>query len=201
MPTARWPCCPAFLSWLEHDHKIERNPAGVFAVRPENQRQYPPDERRNRRAHLALAGDNHDPPAALTLRLALLTGCRIGEAIGITAEQIDIAQGLDQTGIDDQAEELHIVPLQPEALAIARGCWICRGPNMRTAASLVARAQDHRPRGRPHPRPRHPEQSLARNGACLMQIGKVLGHTAPHHDGALRAPVDTDLVDLIERSS
>ena len=34
-------------------------------------------------------GDTQYRPAALTLRLALMVGCRIGEAIGITADQID----------------------------------------------------------------------------------------------------------------
>ena len=43
--------------------------------------------------------------------------------------------------------------------------------------------------------------SLARNGASLMQIGKVLGHTAPATTARYAHFIDSDLVDLIERSS
>jgi site-specific recombinase XerD len=48
---------------------------------------------------------------------------------------------------------------------------------------------------------RHSRASaLARGGASLMQIGKVLGHTAPATTARYSHLVDRDLVDLIERS-
>ena len=42
--------------------------------------------------------------------------------------------------------------------------------------------------------------ALARNGASLMQIGRVLGHTAPVSTARYAHLVDSDLVDLVERS-
>src|SRR4029077_20423402 len=80
----------SFLTWLERDGKIERNPCRGVRRRPENQRHTFLDEAEIAAAHRALAGDNQDRSAALTLRLALMVGCRIGEAIGIAAEQLDI---------------------------------------------------------------------------------------------------------------
>ena len=81
----------AFCSWLEHDHRIERNPCRGIRRAPENQRQLYLTAEQILSAHAALNGDNHNPAAALALRLSLLTGCRIGEALQLTAEQLDVA--------------------------------------------------------------------------------------------------------------
>ena len=43
-------------------------------------------------------------------------------------------------------------------------------------------------------------QGLARNGASLVQIGKLLGHTAPITTARYLHLIDQDLRDLVERS-
>ena len=81
----------AFLSWLEHDRKIEHNPAKGVRRRPENQRHVFLDADEIKAAHAALDQDNNRA-AALALRLALLTGCRIGEVLSLAADQLDAAR-------------------------------------------------------------------------------------------------------------
>ena len=121
----------AFMGWLERDGKIERNPCRGVRRRPENQRHTFLNEAEIAAAHKALAGDNQDRPAALTLRLALMVGCRIGEAIGITAEQIDIDRKVwIKAGSDDQtAKAAH----RPTA---ARGAGDCQGVAGSAAAQI-----------------------------------------------------------------
>ena len=73
--------------------------------RPENQRQVFLDADEIAAAHAALDADTNRS-AALALRLTLLTGCRIGEALTLDGgSDRRRAQGLDQAGGDDQAEE------------------------------------------------------------------------------------------------
>jgi integrase len=152
-------------------------------------------------AHKALAGDNQDRPAALTLRLALMVGCRIGEAIGITAEQIDIDRKVwIKAASSTKQRKLHITPLQPEALAIAKALPRPKYEDGRQAW-LRARKLIGREDVRVHDLRHSRASSLARNGASLVQIGKLLGHTAPHTTARYTHLVDSDLRDLAERSS
>ena len=94
------------------------------------------------------------------------------------------------------------MPLQPEALAIAlkllgagvpdyescKRCW-------ERARKIIGR-EDIRIHDLRHSRASH----LARNKASLMQIGKVLGHTAPATTQRYAHLVATDLRDLVELS-
>ena len=137
----------AFLSWLERDGKIERNPCRGVRKAPENQRSVFLSERETAAAHQALAGDNQDPPAALTLRLALLVGCRIGEAIGIKVEQLDFDRKVwIKPASSTKQKKLHIVPLQPEALTIARALLELPRPKYEDCRQAWLRARKtHRP--------------------------------------------------------
>jgi hypothetical protein len=81
----------AFLSWLEHDGKVERNVAKGVRRQPESHRQVFLDADGIKAAHKALAADPNRA-AALALRLALLTGCRTGPR-GIRDALIAFAQG------------------------------------------------------------------------------------------------------------
>jgi integrase len=118
-----------FLSWLERDHKIERNVAKGVKRRPENQRHIFLDESEIARAHAALEADSNRP-AALALRLALSTGARIGEILTLTAEQLDISRRLwiKPHHLTKQAKT-HVLPLQPEALTIAQALLAIDLPN------------------------------------------------------------------------
>jgi integrase len=194
----------SFLSWLEHDHKIERNPCRGVRRRPENQRHTFLNEAEIAAAHKALARDNQDGPAALALRLALMVGCRIGEALSITAEQIDTRRRVwIKPASATKQRKLHIVPLQDEALAIAEKLLSHPRPKYEDCrqAWLRARKIIGREDVRVHDLRHSRASSLARNGASLVQIGKVLGHTAPATTARYAHLIDSDLVDLIERST
>jgi integrase len=192
----------SFLSWLEHDHKIDRNPAKGVRRRPENQRHIFLDASEIEAAHSALDQDG-TRDAALALRLALLSGCRIGEVLQLSQEQIDASRKVwIKPAATTKQKKLHIVPLQEEALAIAKqlldiglpdydGCCRCWHRVRKIIGREDVRIHDLR-----HSR----ASALARNGASLMQIGKVLGHTAPATTQRYAHLVATDLTDLIERT-
>jgi integrase len=192
----------AFLSWLEHDRKIDRNPAKGVRRRPENQRHIFLDAAEIAAAHTALAGDNNRT-AALALRLALLTGCRIGEVLTLAPTQIDPRRKLwIKPAAHTKQKKLHIVPLQPEALAIAQELMRLGLPDYDACRRAWDRAKAivGRREVRIHDLRHSRASALARGGASLMQIGKVLGHTAPATTARYAHLVDRDLVDLIERS-
>ena len=193
----------AFMGWLERDGKIERNPCRGVRRAPENQRHTFLNEAEIAAAHQALAGDTQDRPAALTLRLALLVGCRIGEALSITAEQIDSDRKIwIKPASSTKQRKLHIVPLQDEALAIARALLDLPRPKYEDCrqAWLRARKLIGREDVRVHDLRHSRASSLARNGASLVQIGKLLGHTAPITTARYLHLIDQDLRDLVERS-
>jgi integrase len=193
----------SFMSWLERDHRIERNPCRGVQRRPENQRHTFLDEAEIAAAHAALRGDNFNQAAALALRLALLTGCRIGEAIGITASQIDAGRKLwIKPAATTKQKKLHIVPLQAEALAIAEQLVRIGPPDYESCKRCWERARKILDREDVHVHDlRHSRASaLARSGASLMQIGRVLGHSAPATTQRYAHLVATDLADLVERT-
>ena len=192
----------SFMSWLEHDHKITGNPCRGIRRRPENQRHVFLDADEIKRAHAALSGDNIRS-AALALRLALLTGCRIGEAIGLEADQIDAARKLwIKPASTTKQKKLHIVPLQPEALYVAQELLRIGLPDYETCKRCWERARKiiGREDVRIHDLRHSRASALARSGASLPQIGRVLGHSAAATTQRYAHLVDRDLVDLIERS-
>jgi integrase len=192
----------SFMSWLEHDNKIDHNPCKGIRRRPENQRHVFLDADEIERAHAALSGDNNRS-AALALRLALLTGCRIGEAINLAAGQLDTKRKLwIKPASHTKQKRLHIVPLQDEALAIAHELLRIGLPDYEACSRAWERTKKiiGCPDVRIHDLRHSRASSLARNGASLMQIGKVLGHTAPATTARYAHLVDRDLVELIERA-
>jgi integrase len=192
----------AFLSWLEHDRRIDRNPAKGVRRRPENQRHIFLDADEIAAAHEALAGDNNRA-AALALRLALLTGCRIGEALSLAPTQIDAKRRLwIKPAATTKQKRLHITPLQQEALNIAQELTRIGLPDYDACRRAWDRAKAviGRPDIRIHDLRHSRASALARGGASLMQIGKVLGHTAPATTARYAHLVERDLVDVVERS-
>jgi integrase len=192
----------AFLSWLEHDRKIDRNPAKGVRRRPENQRHIFLNAAEIEAAHKALAGDN-DRSAGLALRLALLTGARIGEVLTLAKEEIDASRKVwIKPAAHTKQKKLHIVPLQAEALAIARELMRIGLPDYDACRRAWDRAKATigRTDVRIHDLRHSRASALARGGASLMQIGKVLGHTAPATTARYAHLVDSDLVDLVERT-
>ena len=192
----------AFLSWLQHDGRVDRNVAKGVKRRPENQRQVFLDADEINRAHGLLSADSNRR-AALALRLALLTGCRIGEALTITSDQIDAGRAvwIKPHGLTKQ-KRAHITPLQQEALSIAlellafglpdyETCRLCWGRIRKIIGRNDVRIHDLR-----HSR----ASALARGGASLPQIGRLLGHSAPATTNRYMHLVATDLRDLVDRS-
>jgi integrase len=192
----------AFLSWLEHDRKIDRNPAKGVRRRPENQRHIFLDATEIKAAHTALAGDN-DRSAGLALRLALLTGARIGEVLTLAPDQVDASRSIwIKPSAHTKQKRVHVIPLQPDALAIAKKLQRSGLPDYDACRRAWDRAKAviGRPDVRIHDLRHSRASALARGGASLMQIGRVLGHTAPATTARYSHLVDRDLVDLIERS-
>ena len=189
---------------LERGRHIERNPCRGIRRATENQRQvYLGSSKEIDAAHAALAGDNLNPAAALALRLSLLSGCRIGEALQLTVQQLDTAHKLwIKPASTTKQKKLHIVPLQPEAMAIAQQLLALGLPDYESCKRCWERArkiigrEDVRIHDLRHSRASH----LARNKASLMEIGKILGHVAPATTQRYAHLVATDLRDLVERS-
>jgi integrase len=192
----------SFLSWLEHDRLIDRNPCRGVKRKPENSRHVFLDQAEITAAHKALDAD-HNRPAALVLRLALLTGCRIGEALTLTAKQVDLKRALwVKPSSHTKSKKTHIVPLQKEALAVLRELLkldLPDYPQCRRAWWRV-RAKLKRPDIRIHDLRHSRASALARGGASLPQIGRVLGHAAPATTQRYLHLIDSDLVDLVERA-
>jgi len=191
----------AFLGWLEHDRKIDRNPCKGVRRRSENQRHVFLDADEIERAHAALAGINS--AAALTLRLALLTGARIGEVVTLAPAQIDVSRRvwIKPHGLTKQ-KRVHIVPLQQEALCVALELLALGLPDYETCRLCWDRVRTILGRGdvRIHDLRHSRASALARGGASLPQIGKLLGHSAPATTNRYMHLLDRDLRDLVERS-
>jgi integrase len=192
----------SFMSWLEHDHKIERNPCRGVRRRPDNQRHIFLDTDEIKAAHAVLISDNNRT-AALAIRLALLTGARIGECLNLTSAQIDTSRKLwIKPAATTKQKRVHIVPLQAEALVIAKELLQLGLPDYESCKRAWKRARKiiSRDDVRIHDLRHSRASALARNGASLMQIGRVLGHTAPATTQRYAHLVAVDLVDLIERT-
>jgi integrase len=191
-----------FLSWLEHDHRIERNVAKGVKRRPENQRQLFLDEAEIARARAILEADNNRP-AALALRLALATGARIGEILTLAPEQLDAGRRVwIKPHTLTKQKRIHILPLQPEALAIAQALLAIGLPNY-TQVKLLwkqVRVAIGRPEVTIHDLRHSRASALARNGASLPMIGQVLGHASTSTTARYAHLVDGDLRNLVERS-
>ena len=186
----------AFLTWLERDRKIARNEAKGISHRPENERHTFLGAEEIAAAHTALAGDNHRN-AAMALRLALLSGARIGEVLSLEPSQIDAERKLwVKPALKTKQKKLHLLPLQAEALAIAQELLRiglpthdeCRRAWDRTKAIIG------RPDVRIHDLRHSRASALARGGASLLQIGKVMGHSSARTSARYSHPFDRDLV-------
>jgi integrase len=193
----------SFMSWLEHDHKIDRNPCRGIRRCPENQRHVLLDADEIQAAHAALSGDNNRS-AALALRLALLTGARIGEPLHLTSAQLDTTRKLwIKPAATTKQKKVHILPLQPEALAVAHELLRIGLPDYESCKRAWKRARKiiGREDVRIHDLRHSRASSLARGGASLPQIGRVLGHTSPTTTQRYMHLVATDLAELIERTT
>ena len=119
-PTACSAVLSSFLTWLEHDHRIDHNPCKSVRKRSESPRQVFLSAKEIAAAHKALKAHNNRS-AALTLRLTLLTGCRIGEALKLAPDQIDSARKVwVKPAAYVKTARTHIIPLQAEALDVAK---------------------------------------------------------------------------------
>ncbi|MBR0848810.1 tyrosine-type recombinase/integrase [Bradyrhizobium diazoefficiens] len=191
----------SFMTWLEHDKLVERNVCRGVKRRPENQRHVYLSAEEIPKAHEALRQDNYSPEAGKALRLALLTGCRIGEVINLKREQIDVAHLLwVKPAATTKQKKVHVLPLQKEALSLALDLLELGPPDYETIKRCWERARKivGREDVRIHDLRHSRASSLARKGASLVMIGKVLGHNAPATTARYSHLVASDLRDVIE---
>jgi integrase len=137
------------------------------------------------------------------LQLALMTGARIGETLSLTAAQVDLNRAVwVKPAAATKQKRVHVLPLQREALAVVRELLGLGRPDHDRCRRAWERVRNAIGRSDCHIHDlRHSRASvLARNGASLLQIGRVLGHTAPSTTARYAHLVDKDLVDLVERS-
>jgi len=193
----------AFCGWLERDHLIERNPVPGLRRNPENQRNTFLTGEQIEAALVALDADE-DRSAAMAIQLAILTGCRIGEACAssLTREQIDEEHSLwiKQAGQVKQ-RKLHGVPIPKAAVAVAL-MLIELGPPIYQDCLLCwhrVRLKIGRPDVRIHDLRHSRASALARHGASLQQIGKLLGHASTRTTERYSHLVAADLRELVER--
>jgi integrase len=192
----------SFFTWLERADKVARNVAVGVRKAPEHSRHVFLDASEIEAAHTALEADRNRS-AALALRLALLTGARISEAIGITAEQLDVERKIwIKAASATKQRRWHIVPLQGEAIAIAQKLLSLPSSNYfavhytwRRVRTVIGR-EDVRVHDLRHSR----ASALARGGASLPQIAALLGHVNPATTARYAHLVAADLRDLVERS-
>ena len=138
------------------------------------------------------------------MRLALLTGARIGEVVTLSPDQIDASRRVwIKPHTLTKQKRVSIVPLQPEALAIAEALLSIGPPPYRSCVRVweCVRAVIGRPDVRVHDLRHSRASALARNGASLPQIGKLLGHASHATTNRYMHLVDRDLRDLVERTS
>ena len=193
----------SFMSWLEHDRKIERNPCPAAFAGVRTNAKSCSTLPRSLAAHRALDADPNRA-AALALRLALLTGCRIGEAMSLTAAQLDIGRRPRSSRRRPPSRRRCTSCRCSRRRSRSRAsCWdwaACRAttraaaPGCASARSSAARTCGSTTSGTPEPR------HWRAVAPTLPQIGKVLGHTSPATTQRYLHLVDADLVDLIERS-
>jgi integrase len=193
----------SFLSWAERDGLIDRNPAKGVRRRPENQRHTFLDGDEIKAAHAAL-DVLAQRRAALTLQLILHTGCRLGEALRLAREQIDPKRSLwIKAASTTKQKRVHVAPLSTTALRAAQELLRVGGPSTYDEARRAwerVRVVIDRPDVRIHDLRHTRASALARAGASLLQIGKVLGHTAPATTARYSHLVSQDLADLVERA-
>lgn len=194
----------SFLTWCEHDGKVERNVIkGAIRKRPENARHIFLSADEITAAHAALDADP-SRNAALALRMALLTGARIGEVLSLAEGQIDSDRKIwVKPASGTKQRRTHVSPLSAEALDVARQllrlglpcydtCLLCWG-----RVKLVINRPDVLIHDLRHSR----ASALARNGASLPMIGKVLGHSSATTTARYAHLVSDDLRALVERTS
>ena len=193
-----------FFHWLEHDGKITNNPVRGVRKAAEAPRQVFLSAEEIEAAHAALDAERKHRAAALALKLALLTGARIGEVVSLTADQIDVGRRIwcKPYRLTKQKRD-HIVPLQDEALAVAQAL-LASGDAITVRHCRTVWEKIRVAIGRPdvviHDLRHSRASALARAGGTLLQIGKVLGHANPSTTAKYAHLVDKDLVALVERT-
>ena len=111
--------------------------------------------------------------------------------IGITAEQIDAKREVwVKPAASTKQAKLHIAPLSTDALAVAKALLKAGAPTYdqcRIVLGSRARAVIGRKDVRIHDLRHSRASALARGGASLLAIGKLLAHRAAN-DAAVCAP-------------
>ena len=166
-------CLSAFLGWLVHDHILDRNPVPGLRRNPEVSRNIFLSADEIEVALAALDADTEDRAAALAIKLALLTGCRIGEACGLAVGQIEFTHSLwIKQGGQTKQRRLHVTPLGKASLQVARELLDAGPPTYERCHKcwLLVRSGIGRPDVRLHDLRHSRASALARTGASLRQI-------------------------------
>jgi integrase len=121
----------------------------------------------------------------------------------LVADQIDVDRALwSKPAATTKQKKLHIVPLQGEALKIARQLLEVGVPTYDHVRYLwdIVKVTIGRPECRIHDLRHSRASSLARAGGSLVEIGAVLGHTKAQTTQRYTHLVSGDLRQLVERA-
>ena len=139
----------------------------------------------------------------VSLKLALLSGARIGEVLTLTPEQIDAAHRvwIKPHSLTKQ-KKTSIIPLQDEAITVAEALLALGLPDYDPCLRLWQRIRKliGRTDATVHDLRHSRASSLARAGASLPQIGKLLGHASQSTTQRYVHLIDADLRALVERA-
>jgi integrase len=164
---------------------------GIERNAEQKRKRYPSADELKR---LTAALDHHDDQqAADIIRLCLLTGCRVGEAMAARWDTIQIAAGIwTKPGSTTKQKTDHVVPLSAPAKQLlaklrqrTNGPWVfpaSSAPGHRVAVqkSWLELCRIARIKGlRIHDLRHGFASQLASSGASLPLIGSLLGHSNP----------------------
>ncbi len=192
----------AFLSWLTRTKRLPHNPAKGVRRAPETPRSKYLDADQIARLHAALDAEPHRP-SALVLKLCLSSGCRIGEALGIRREQIEISRKvwIMPAHLTKQGRP-HIAMLNDIALTTALELTRVGVPRYdKTRRVFVRICADLGFDGfRIHDLRHSYASRLLAHGGNLVQIGKLLGHSSIQVTQRYAHVADSALIDLVNRA-
>lgn len=205
-------CLSAFMAWLKRDKRIAANPCAGIARVPENERHVYLTPAETEKAHAALDRDP-DRFSALALRLALMTGCRISEALDLSADQVHMdrrvwikqAYGTKQKRLHAAPLPKAAIPIVEELLALKRDRGSIEA-HPRTAYNNAhhcwsrVREEIGREDVKIHDLRHSRASAIAAAGGSLLQIAKLLGHTDLKNTKRYTHLFEDELAALVDRA-
>lgn len=191
----------AFMTWAERNQLVARNVCRGIKRKPESPRSTYLSATEIEQAYAALdAAPVRN--AALALKLSLATGARIGECLALTRAQLDVANKIwIKPAHTVKQARTHITPLSDLALATALELAALPAPSYAACRRAWRRVKRSLNRNdiRIHDLRHSRASALARAGASLPMIGKLLGHSQAQTTQRYAHLTHADLAALVER--